>query len=165
MRAFVAVLLVGMCVADDKPAGPADFIKIKPENDWRLAQLTDAKPQKIGLLTYYPIKDGGYTFMEGKNILFYALPYAPTTYYTHTIGSVKVARGGQSIYRGTMRELTSGIYCREDSLLAKWTRDTPNGTFQFSIMAVDSNGMDVDSNTRVKLKSIVPVLERAEHVR
>jgi hypothetical protein len=51
-----------------------------------------------------------------------------------------------------------GISCREDSPIAQWTRDTPAGEFLLSLM-------DVDSQTRVKVKSIVPVLEHAEHGR
>jgi hypothetical protein len=47
---------------------------------------------------------------------------------------------------------------RVDTPLAKWTRDTPNGQFRLSIMSDDHE-------TRLKLKSIVPVLEHAEHAK
>jgi hypothetical protein len=43
-----------------------------------------------------------------------------------------------------------------DTPIAKWTRDTTEGKFRLSILAEDSE-------TRLKLKSIVPVLEHGEH--
>lgn len=185
---LAAVVVVGLSVpfseaSDDNR--PVCFATVAPENDWRLAKLTDAAPQQIGILTHYANKGGGYTFMERKRIVFYALPYVPTTYYTETdyveavmvmnngivirprcskgvtlraIGWVKVPLGGQTVYRDEMTEITPGVFRREDTRLATWSRDTADGPFRLSIMAEDRE-------TRLKLKSIVPVLEHAEHGR
>ena len=75
------------------------------------------------------------------------------------IGTDKLSPGAYFIYRCRPVETPQmGISCREDSPIAQWTRDTPAGEFLLSLM-------DVDSQTRVKVKSIVPVLEHAEHGR
>jgi hypothetical protein len=79
---FAVVLLVGMCVADDKPAAPPSQCLpsgIRPENDSRLAKRGNAPPLKIGVLSYYPNRAGGFTFREGADTAFYALPYPPKT--------------------------------------------------------------------------------------
>jgi hypothetical protein len=47
-----------------------------------------------------------------------------------------------------------GTLHRTDIPIAKWTRDTPDGQFRLSIK-------EEDHETRLKLKSIVPVLEHA----
>jgi hypothetical protein len=180
MRPFVAaVLLVGLSVAiakaDGNPTPPPSMVA--PEDDSRLAKQTGAQPQKIGVLSYYPNNGGGYTFVEHAHIAFYSLPYMPSTYRVgvsefqagqvrHTtavlgiIGTSTMARGGQTLYRSEMKEIVPGVADRrrEDAPIAKWTRATPDGHFHLSIIAEDSE-------TRVKLKSIVPVLERAEHGR
>ena len=206
------VLLVGLSVpiakADEKPTaavivrpvngGQSPFHPIAapskpvtPENDSQLAKVPEAQSQKIGILTYYPNKAGGYTFLEGKQIAFYALPYLPTTYKHEaifvsvmwwkrnvvesrtlkTIGTSNMPFSGQTIYRSEMKEvedpgahfparsrLRPRTFVREDIPIAKWTRDTPDGQFRLSIMSDDYE-------TRLKLKSIVPVLGHAEHAR
>jgi hypothetical protein len=181
---LAAAVLIGMWVADDKPAVRWTFnfnAKVRDEspaeNDARLAKRTDALPHKSGVLSYYANKGGGYTFMEQGHLAFYALPYKPSTsaaqqavvtqdkndkdtFYrfmkertVSTVGSSLMPFGGLTVYRSEMFDGDDGL-CREDIPIAKWTRDTPSGKFQLSIM-------DVDSNTRVKLKSIIPVLEQA----
>jgi hypothetical protein len=85
MRRTLALLVVvglsvSVAVGDDKPAASGDFRTVRPENDSRLAKRTDAQPKKVGLLTYYQNKGGGYTFMRGERVEFYSLPCAPTTY-------------------------------------------------------------------------------------
>jgi hypothetical protein len=175
MRPIVAaVVLVGMCAGDDSPPGA-------PENDWRIAKVTVGQPQKIGILTYYPNLGGGYTFLEHGNIVFYALPLLPTTYHidrsvlvtetrkgivmqrhiveavsVDSIGKETVPFGGQTIYRYEMKEISSRVHCRLDIPIAKWTRDASDGKFRLSIM-------EGDRETRLKLKSIVFVLEHARN--
>jgi hypothetical protein len=170
---LAAVALVGMSVAtakaDKKPTAPPSLVA--PEDDSRLTTQADAQPQKIGVLSYFPNNGGGYTFLERGQLAFYSLPYMPSTYRVevvdfqagqvrHTatvlgiIGTSTMPRGSQTLYRGEMKEIVSGIRRREDAPIAKWTPDTPDGQFHLSIMAGDSE-------TRVQLKSIVPVLEHA----
>ncbi len=176
----LASVSVAIAKADDKPTPPST---VTPDKDVRLFCLTSARPQKIGVLTYYPNAGGGYTFVEGKQIAFYALPYLPTTYQTDgaevfqvnangkvvfrrrpkrfilfTIGPSQLPFGGQAIYRGEMIEIDKGVFRRNDMQIAKWSRDTPDGHFTLSTMVADRE-------TRLKLKSIVPMLEHAEHVR
>jgi hypothetical protein len=185
MRRILAVLLlvglrVGIAGADD---APVDFRTVRPENDPRLAKLKDAQPQKIGILSYYPNKGGGYTFVRNDRVEFYALPYLPTTYKFEyfvrvvvetagekptvrqlavqtpdidLIGTTRMPFGGQTLFRSKMRDTASGDLLRVDTPLAKWTRDKPTEKFRLAIM-------DVDTETRLKLKSVVPVLEHAEH--
>jgi hypothetical protein len=184
MRPFVAALLVvGMSVgtvkaSDDKPAAPP--LKpsgVRPEKDVRIANLLGARPQKIGVLAYYPNKGGGYTFMEREHIVFYALPLMPATCQfdrivrvvgspkgevtprnivertnVSIIGTSKMPVGGQTIYRGEMHTYFN-VYVRHDIAIAKWSRDTANGQFRLSTLSEDNE-------TRLKLKSIVPVLEK-----
>jgi len=180
VKAFLAaVVLVGLSVRIAKPDDTATFHTVAPDKDWRLEKRPGAQPQKIGVLRYYPNKGGGYTFMEGGNIVFYSLPLLPTTdkvvrttivtettkdgtEYTFlvetinvgTVGTSKVPYGGQTLYGGRMMEVEAGVRRRTDIPLATWSRDTPNGRFGLSVM-------DVDPQTRVKLKSIVPMLEHA----
>jgi hypothetical protein len=185
MRLIVAaVLSVGMCVADDKATPPfSEPSAVAPEQDVRLAKLAGAQPQKVGILTYYPNEGGGYTFKEGNRLAFYALPYLPTRHHflrtrlvTETrngiinetlvaenveafiVGKSKIPFGSQTIYLGVMT--APGFSGLDGAVvpIAKWTRDTPGGKFRLSIIAEDNE-------TRVKLKSIIPVLEHAEHVR
>jgi hypothetical protein len=172
---LAAVALVGPCVADDKAAPTRDT----PEIDWRLAKLAHAKPAKIGVLTYYPNTGGGYTFTEGQQIVFYSLPFLPATSLQlavlveqkdvpglvwesrtiATIGKSQMPFGGQTFFRGEMKKTApEGTSLREDTPIATWTRDSPTGRFRLSIM-------DVDSETRMKLKSIIPLLEHAGHTR
>jgi hypothetical protein len=187
------MLVVGLSVliakADDKPTpSAAEFSTIAPEIDSRLAKLKDVQPKKIGILTYYPNKGGGYTFMQGKSIVFYALPYTPSTYscevrvrqlvtlvrhggnphtggvtmmadvaqsiHVPTIGPPGVPFGGQTVYRTEMHNNGKGGLFREDMRLAYWSRDTADGTFHLWILTDDRE-------TRMKVKSIVPVLEHA----
>ncbi|HET6326226.1 MAG TPA: hypothetical protein VFG04_16230 [Planctomycetaceae bacterium] len=181
-RAFAALLLVGLSVsiacADEKPAPPpSKATTIGSETHWRLAKRTDAHPQKIGILTYYPNDGGGYTFLEHGDIVFYALPYWPTTYQFNrnvvvfdirngivvprtivehvnvfTVGKFVMPFGGQTIYRAGTTEKQPGDRRREDVPIAEWSRDAPDGKFRLLILAEDRE-------TRLKLKSIVPVLE------
>jgi hypothetical protein len=115
--------------------------------------------------------------------VFYALPFLPTTYQVvrtrfvvetrngiqtarhvvetvkvFTIGKETIPFGGQTLYRIGATPQRPRDRRREDVPIAKWTRDTPDGQFRLSIMSDDYE-------TRLKLKSIVPVLERAEHGR
>jgi hypothetical protein len=200
--AFIVVigLSVGIAGADDKPASPptsdysqylaqrearrAKAAQVALQNDSRLATLTNAPPRKVGILTYHPNKGGGYTFLHGSDIVFYALPYTPSTYKCEirttvckpmkdggtamvfvtdsinvaTVGPSKVPFGGQTVYRTEMSGNGKDGFFRQDMRLAYWSRDTSDGDFHFWILADDSE-------TRLKLKSIVPVLEHAEHDR
>ena len=74
------------------------------------------------------------------------------------IGTSQVPFGGQTVYRSQIIRNGSDEWHRIDTPIAKWTRDTPAGKFHLSILT-EAN------ETRLKLKSIVPVLERAEHGR
>lgn len=181
---FALLLLVGLGIsigeADEKPGPPPKLSTVTPENDWRLAIKPGAQPQKSGLFTYFPNQGGGYTFLEGKQIALYALPYLPTLYQADcvewftetsldgkttrrarptrnnlfTIGPSKMRFGSHTFYRARMKDtLTAGVRRREDFPIGKWWRDTPDGDFHLSLMVEDDE-------TRLKLKSIVPVLER-----
>jgi hypothetical protein len=147
--------------------------------DARLAKLTDAPLQKIGILTYYPNQGGGYTFLQGKDIVFYALPYTPSTYKCEievtglrplkdggaemvavpvsinvpTIGSSKIPFGGQTVYRTEMFGSGESGFRREDIRLAYSSRDTSDGKLHVWILPEENE-------TRLKLKSVVPVLEK-----
>jgi len=185
MRSTLALMLVvGLSVpiaeADEKPTPPPKLSTVTPENDWRLAKQTGAQLQKIGVLTYYPTVGGGLTFVENGKVAFYALPYLPVTsehvrtvnrqvgkkevpvvvaiLFHATIGPSKMACGSYAIYRSELMADGDGGYLRQYIPVAMWSRDTPDGKFRLSTM-VD------DSETRLKLKSIVPVLEHAEHAR
>ncbi len=150
---------------------------VPPDRDVRLARLTNAQPAKVGILTYYPNKGGGYTFMDGKRIDFYSLPYLPTTYKLdyltlsletgngqeirrqiaqqikiQVIGSSHLPFGGQTLFRSAMKDTPLGFSCRVDTPIAKWSRDTSDANFQLLILSGEYQ-------TRLKLKSIVPVLE------
>jgi hypothetical protein len=181
---LAAALVVGLwvAIADGEDDPPGTDPTLPPENDYRLAQLTDARTQKIGILTNYANKGGGYTFMRGKQLVFYSLPYEPTTYrvpYMATVqwkdknGKILIGRaqkwrrvsiigtremplGGQTVYRSEMTEKPDGrgLPRRVDTPIAKWNRDTPNGKFGLSILSEDHE-------TQLKLKSIIPVLEHA----
>jgi hypothetical protein len=171
-----------------RDAGKVKAAQAELEKDTRLAKLTDAAPQQIGILTYYPNQGGGYTFIQGKDIVCYALPYTPSTYKCEvrvwqrviqlprginplgagvaamanvtqsinvpTIGPSKVPFGGQTIYQTEMADNGKNGFYREDIRVAYWSRDTSDGKVQLWLLADDSE-------TRVKLKSIVPVLEHA----
>jgi hypothetical protein len=155
------------------------------EKDSRLSKLANAPLQKIGVLSYCPNKGGGYTFFEGGRLLFYSLPCMPSTYDVEylvfkkemskdgrrelvngfmaskalgTIGSQPLPSGGQVLYRSEMKVIAHQALRREDTPIAKWTRDAPDGKFRLSIMSDDNE-------TRLKLKSILPVLEHAEQGR
>jgi hypothetical protein len=203
MRPTLAtVVLVGLLVliakADDKPTSQplSDFIAeheariakaayADVEKDPRLSKPTNAPLQKIGVLSYCPNKGGGYTFFEGGHLLFYSLPYMPSTYDVEyqvfikemskdgrrelvdsfmaskalgTVGSQRLDSGGQVVYRSEMKVIASQALRREDTAIAKWSRDHPDGQFRLSI--VEGN-----CETRLKLKSIVPVLEHAGRAR
>jgi hypothetical protein len=158
MRLVVAaVLLGGMCVADDSPP-------IALEDDWRIGKFTVGEPQKIGILTCYRNLGGGYTFLEREEIVFYSLPFVRATYEVEygaqqsktlgTIGPSKLPFGGQTIYRTEMKEIGPRLHRRDDTPIAEWSRDTPDGKFQLLILSAEYQ-------TRLKLKSIVPVLEVA----
>ncbi|HEV3300392.1 MAG TPA: hypothetical protein VG055_12170 [Planctomycetaceae bacterium] len=173
---FVVGLSAPIAKAADEPtATPSKSSTVRPDKDVRLACLTNAKPQKIGVLTYYQNAGGGYTFLEGKEIAFYALPYLPTTYQrvqtrlvtvnrngliedtaiaetvnVFTVGKSKMPFGGQTLYRPGIPD----TFRPEHIPIAIRTRATPDGDFSLSIM-------DEDHKTRLRLKSISPVLERA----
>jgi hypothetical protein len=175
-RTLALMLVVGLSAtiakADDKPAPSASMVA--PEKDWRLAQQTRTRPQKSGVLSYYPNNGGGYTFLEREQFAFYSLPYMPSTYWVRvdefnrgqvrhtttvlgTIGTSTMPYRGLTFYRSQMKEIPGvKMTRREDTPIAKWTRDSADGKFRLSIMVEDNE-------TRLKLKSIVPVLERAEH--
>jgi hypothetical protein len=182
LAAALWMWLILPAVADDKPTPPApDFSTVAPEHDSRLAKVKDGQPQKIGLLSYYPNNGGGYTFLDGKHIAFYALPYRPTTYHTDyvgvvllqclgtrkgirkrvatrltlsTVGTVKMPPGAQTIYRSLVKDLGTGAWHREDTPIAEWSREAPDAPLRLSLF-------DDRYETRLKLKSIVPVLEYA----
>jgi hypothetical protein len=180
---FIVGLSVAIAKADEKPTPLPSQVTL--DKDVRLACLTDAKPQKIGVLTYYPNQGGGYTFKEGNRIAFYALPYLPVTHkreqtvnaqmgnkvipvvvaitFVTTIGLQKMSFGGQTVYRCHMEahipaDRRPATLLRVDMPIAEWTRESADGKFRLSIMVEDNE-------TRLKLKSIVPVLEHAEHAR
>lgn len=167
--------LTSSVLANDKLTPPAaDFSNVAPEDDSRLAKLKDAQPKQIGILTYYANRGGGFTFIEGNTIVFYALPYSPSTYKCEvqvavqrgddhfrlpvplivpTIGTSRVPLGGQTVYQTEMVENGKGGFFRRDLRLAYSSRDTPDSEFHVWILAEDRE-------TRLKVKSIVPVLER-----
>jgi hypothetical protein len=191
-RTLAVVLLVGLSAtiakADDKPTPPWPPSTLTPEKDWRLAKQAGGQPQKIGILTYYPNKGGGYTFVEGKHIAFYALPYMPTSHEYlvdvpisvrddngitetrmvlksgrfSTIGASPMRFGGQTVYQSGMFNAGHDILRRYDAPIAEWSRDAPDGKFRLTIMDILD---EEDRETRLKLKSIVPVLEHTEHSR
>jgi hypothetical protein len=169
----------GLFVGDDKPVGRVDFSRIDPKNDVRLTKLKDSQPTRVGVLSYYANKGGGYTFMEGEDMLFYSLPYLPTrdkcpvmwtvnggpmqtrvvvTLDLFSIGTTKMPDGGQTVYRSEMKEILTGIWRREDIPIADWSREVPYARCRLTLF-------DDDRETRLKLKSIVPVLEHGEHGR
>jgi hypothetical protein len=136
----------GLFVGDDKPAGRIDFSRVDPKNDVRLTKLKDAQPTRVGVLSYYANKGGGYTFMEGEDMLFYSLPYLPSrdkcpvtltvngekmqtrvkiTLDLFTIGTTQMPGGGQTVYRSEMKEIVAGVLRREDIPIADWSRDVP----------------------------------------
>jgi hypothetical protein len=178
---FLVGLSVGIADADEKPTpAPSKLNALAPENYWRLAKLADAQPQKIGILTYYPNEGGGYTFLERGEIVFYALPNLPTTYQldrsvvvlerrpdgkvtprrivdrmnVFTVGKSAMPFGGQTLYRAGTTQKPPDDRRREDVPIAKWSRDAPGDKLRLSIS-------EEDRETRLKLKSIVPVLENA----
>jgi hypothetical protein len=183
MRRILAVIVlacvsVAIARAEEKPTPPSKPSTVTPDKDVRLACLTDAQSQKIGVLTYYQNKGGGYTFMEREHIVFYALPFMPATcqfdrivrilgspkgevtprniverIHVSIIGTSKMPVGGQTIYCGEMHTYFN-VFVRHDIPIAKWFRDAPDAKFRLSILAQDNE-------TRLKLKSIVPVLEHA----
>jgi hypothetical protein len=146
---LIGILWVAIAYADEK--------LVTPDEDSRLANLSTGPPRRIGLLSYYPNKGGGYTFLEQNKVLFYSLPYEPTTRQVENmvlpaIGTAKVPFSGQTVYRSQFFQFELATAHRMDTAIAKWTRDSPSGTFRLSIMSDDRE-------TRLKLKSIVPVLE------
>jgi hypothetical protein len=189
-RTLAVVLLVGLSVsiadADDTATAKASTgvsVTLTPESELLLAKVAGARPQKVGILTYYPNQGGGYTFLEGKEIAFYALPYLPSTHHVvqirfvtknrivltvniSAVDKLKMQFGSQTFYGLGMTHKSPTTFLgikaaqlwREDVSIAKWSRETPDGTFRLSIMAQDNE-------TRLKLKSIVPVLEHAEPAR
>ncbi len=86
MRVALAFLLLSHL------ALAADSRQVAPESDSRLAKLSGEQSQQIAVngvtLTYYANKGGGYTFLNADQILFYSLPYSPTTYkFEHVVAS------------------------------------------------------------------------------
>jgi hypothetical protein len=157
-RTLILAVVLGLSVSVAKPSDDSQFVADSPvRRDFRLAQPAGVHAKKIGVLMYYPNKAGGYTFLQHGDIVFYALPYLPSTREVEnttlpTIGASKVPFGGQVIYRSQMNGF--GIERRADIPIAKWTRDTPDGPFRFTMR-------DEDRLSRLKLQSIVPVLENA----
>jgi hypothetical protein len=153
-RTLALVLVVGLSVAaakaDEKTTPPPPKLStLTPENDWRLAKQTGAQPQKIGGLTYYPNAGGGYTFMKGKDIVFYALLFLPTTHNLQhnlrngtimaqvaAVGTVPMPFGGQTVYRSEMTDIGFGL-SRRDIPIAMWSRDAPEREFRLSIKHED----------------------------
>ncbi len=164
---LAAVLVVGISVgivkaSDDKPAAPP--LKpsgVEPEKDVRIVNLLGAKPQKIGVLAYYPNKGGGYTFMERERSVFYALPSMPATCQFERIvrvlgnakgdaaphnivewinvpiiGTSPMPVGGQTIYRSEMHTYFN-VFVRHDIPIAQWIRDTRDGKFRLSVTSDD----------------------------
>ena len=186
METIAVLLLLGLSVAiaqaHEKPTPQSKLSTATPQHDWRLAKANGVQPHKIGVLTYYPNNGGGYTFRQGERLEFYSLPYRPTTStikqarivdevvngkMTHRIieattivivGTSKMPFGGQTFYRSYMTERDPGILVREDTPIATLSRNALDGNFRLSIQ-------DDDSETQLKLKSIRPVLEHAEHGR
>jgi hypothetical protein len=71
-----------------------------------------------------------------------------------TIGQRTMPSGCQTVYRTELHNNGKDGFIREDIRLAYWTRNDFVGTFHLWILAEDRE-------TRLKLKSIVPVLENA----
>jgi hypothetical protein len=183
-RTLSLMLLLGLWVsivkADDKPASRPRPSNLIPEKDSRVAKRPGAQTQKIGVLAYYPTVGGGLTFSENGKVAFYALPYLPVTskhertvnrqvgkkevpvvvaiLFHATIGPSKLPLGSYAIYRSELMADGEGGFLRQYIPIAMWSRDTAGGQFRLSLM-VD------DPETRLKLKSIIPVLESAEHRR
>jgi hypothetical protein len=185
MRPILAgVVLVAFSVGivdawdDDAPAPPS----VTPDTDKRLARWSDSPFQKIGLFTYFRNNGGGYTFLQDDRLEFYSLPNVPepqTVKYAEvvlvsvngkvvrqfvshsqtlgTIGTVRHPFGGQTFFRTQMKQVGKASY-RDDKAIATWSRESAHDKFRFSIT---SDGHE----TRLKLKSIISVLERAEHAR
>jgi hypothetical protein len=185
-RTLALITLVGLSVgiadADDAATATASTgvrVTLTSESELLLAKVAGARPQKVGILTYYPNQGGGYTFLEGKEIAFYALPYLPSTHHVvqirfvtknrivltaniSAVDKLKMQFGSQTFYGLGMTDksptkflgINAAQLWREDISIAQWTRDTSDGTFRLSILTEDNE-------TRLKLKSIVPVLERA----
>ncbi|HEV7999375.1 MAG TPA: hypothetical protein VGP63_05815 [Planctomycetaceae bacterium] len=126
MKALLAAVLVGMWAATSQIAesqsgevAKQDAARFKAaqaelEKDVRLAKLTDSPPQQMGILAYYPNKGGGYTFVQGKEIVFYALPYTPSTYQceVRVRQRVNLARAGGNPHTGgvtMMADVTQSI--------------------------------------------------------
>jgi hypothetical protein len=187
MRPFLAaVALVGMSLAiaeaADKPASRPKPSTLSPKNDSRLAKRPDAREHKIGLLSYYPNIGGGFTFLEKGDVAFYAMPFdmdvceRDRVERVHEkrngveavslkverlqigfIGTSKLRPGELMICRGQLIDLGTGLDVRKEEPIACWSGNYPKDSRL--MMLTD------DRETRLKLKSIVPVLERAEHAR
>ncbi len=177
-RTLALILVAGLSVSAAEAGDKTSRVPSHepPERDLRIASLTGASPQKIGVLTYYPNHGGGYTFLERNRIVFYALPRFPATCQfdrivrivgnpkgedtprniverinVPIIGTAKMPVGGQTVYRGDLHTYFN-VFVRDDIPIAQWSRDTADGQFRLSLMAEDHE-------TRLKLKSIVPVIE------
>ncbi len=184
LTALLSIGVIYAAIAEDTAVVPSTKA---PAKDSRLARIKTSLPETIGVLSYYQNRGGGYTFVEGKEIVFYALPFWPTKTSEvfvggyrkdidamiasgqleamvtsgrvggralSIIGGSKMPPGCLTFYRGDMRKTTPpDALVREDTPIAQWS---PDGSL-FSITAA------ADSETRLKLKSIVPVLKRAEH--
>ena len=184
MRSTLAVMVLaglfaGAWAEDENPVAPS---KVVPENDWRLARRTGSRSKTIGIFEFYPNKGGGYTFTRDGEIEFYALPNRPAAYHQSatvlevksdangrittssvielrtlsTIGMKPMLAGGQTVYRYEMTATYPGVFVRNDIPIATWSRDAPGAKFTLSRWCEDGE-------TRLKLKSIIPVLEQAEH--
>jgi hypothetical protein len=184
-RILAVMVLVGLpaLIATASDNSPPPFASREPpEKDRRLAILSGAQPQKIGIFTYYANKGGGYTFKRDGIIEFYALPFIPYAYRCSctalkatfdvndgfvtssavdiktlsTVGLKPMPADGQTVYRSEMNQLYPGVFVRNDVPVATWASDAPGVPLRLSRWCDDSE-------TRLKLKSIVPVLEHAEH--
>lgn len=87
-----------------------------------------------------------------------AIVYTTQSINVPTIGPSTIPFGSQTVYRTEMFNNGKDGFFREDLRLAYWSRDTSEWQFQLWILAEDRE-------TRLKVKSIIPVLERAEHAR
>jgi hypothetical protein len=166
-RTLALTLLLGLSVpiadGDEKPKPST----LRPDKDSRLAKRPSAQTQKIGLLSYYPNVSGGFTFLDKGGIAFYALPFDASVAdiegmvngqrwgtRIHIIGPSKLPRGYYTLYEAHMIR-SGGDLWRDDDPIGHWCGDFPK-EFRLSITSDDGE-------TRLKLKSIVPVLEHAEH--
>ena len=179
---LVVGLLVAIAKADAKLTPRPKPSTLTPQKDSRLAKRPGALPQKIGVLTYYRNVGGGFTFLDEDDIAFYAMPFdASVCNCERTVPIFERARNGAVVVRltvvninvvtiGTLK-LPDGYYtiCRARmiDLGNESVREDEPIAFWFGAFAKEHrlSTITFDHETRIKLKSIIPVLEHAEHGR